>query len=92
MLAESDWFGVLASEDRILLAAHLSEVFVRAGENLIRKDDEPEALFIIASGTVEISNGSSGDKTVIYRMGPGGSLGCDRADHRLTVRGKPRPP
>lgn len=76
MLAESDWFGVLAAEDRILLAEHLSEVRVKAGESLIRKDEEPEALFIIASGAVEISNGAPGAKGVIYRMGPGSSLGA----------------
>ncbi len=76
MLAESDWFGVLAPEDRVLLAEHLNDVFVRAGDVLIRKDEDPQALFIIASGTVEISNGSSDDKRVFYRMGPGGSLGA----------------
>ncbi|WP_158746513.1 mechanosensitive ion channel family protein, partial [Acidisphaera sp. L21] len=76
MLQESDWFGVLAAEDRSLLAAHLTEVLVRVGESLIRKGDDPQALFIIASGTVEISNGASGDKHVVFRMGPGGSLGA----------------
>ena len=34
MLEASDWFGVLSPEDRALLAEHLSEVFVTAGEHL----------------------------------------------------------
>lgn len=76
ILAESDWFGVLVPEDRSLLAEHLTEVLVKPGESLIKKDDEPEALFILASGTVEISNGEPGAKGIIYRVGPGASLGA----------------
>ena len=76
MLEASDWFGVLSPEDRALLAEHLSEVFVTAGEHLIRQDEDPQALFIIASGAVEFSTGVLAEKQVMYRMGPGGSLGA----------------
>jgi small-conductance mechanosensitive channel/CRP-like cAMP-binding protein len=76
MLEASDWFGVLSSEDRVLLAEHLSEVFVMAGEHLIRQDEDPQALFIIASGAVEFSTGALAEKRVMYRVGPGGSLGA----------------
>jgi CRP-like cAMP-binding protein len=76
ILAESEWFSVLDSQDRVLLAEHLSEVALMTGDSLIRQDDAPEAVFIIASGAVEISDGSSGDKRVITRMGPGSSLGA----------------
>jgi small-conductance mechanosensitive channel/CRP-like cAMP-binding protein len=76
MLKESDWFGVLSLEDRDLLAGQLTEVFVAAGENLILQGDDPRALFIIASGAVEISAGMPAENRVIHRLGPGGSLGA----------------
>jgi small-conductance mechanosensitive channel/CRP-like cAMP-binding protein len=75
MLSESDWFGVLAPEDRDLLAGQLTEVFVAADKSLIRQGDDPLALFIIASGAVEICDDMSAERRVIHRMGPGGSLG-----------------
>jgi small-conductance mechanosensitive channel/CRP-like cAMP-binding protein len=76
MLEESDWFGVLSPEDRALLAEHLTEVFVSAGEHLIRTHEDPQALFIIASGAVEFSTGAPAEQRIIYRTGPGGSLGA----------------
>jgi len=76
MLEESDWFGMLSAADRDLLAGHLSEVFIAAGEVLIRQGDQPEALFIIASGAVAISTETAGETRVVYRMGPGESLGA----------------
>ena len=76
MLEESDWFGVLIADDRVLLAEHLSEVFVRAGETLIRKDEAAQTMFIIASGAVGFSVGPLGGQPPTYRMGPGSSLGA----------------
>jgi small-conductance mechanosensitive channel/CRP-like cAMP-binding protein len=76
MLEESDWFGVLSVEDRDLLAGYMTEVFVAAGESLIKQDEAPRSLFIVASGAVEIANLSSAGKRIIHRMGPGGSLGA----------------
>ena len=76
MLEESDWFGVLGAEDRVLLAEHLREMSMRPGEDLIRQAEPPQSLFIIASGAVEISSTSTGSRRVITRMGPGSSLGA----------------
>ena len=76
LLAGSDWFGALSSEDRALLAEHLTEVFATPGENLIRKDEDPRALYIIASGAVAFFNGPLADRPIVHRMGPGGSIGA----------------
>ena len=76
ILGESDWFGLLSPDDRTLLASYLTEIFVALGDTLIRVDDEPTALFIIASGAVEISAGPAAATAPIYRLGPGGSLGA----------------
>lgn len=77
LLKESDWFGILEADDRNLLSEHLREVWYAAGDKLIGQGDVPEALFIIASGTVEVSSDVvSGSRSVIHRLGPGGSLGA----------------
>ena len=73
LLEQSDLFGILVSDERKLLADHLSEVWLEAGEILIREHESPRALFIVASGTVEIT--AAGSKAV-HRMGPGGSIGA----------------
>ncbi|WFR97910.1 mechanosensitive ion channel family protein [Rhizobium tumorigenes] len=76
LLKESDWFGILAPDDRNLLSEHLSEVWYATGDKLIQEGEAPEALFIIASGTVEISASATAVRKVIHRLGPGGSLGA----------------
>jgi small-conductance mechanosensitive channel/CRP-like cAMP-binding protein len=76
LLKESEWFGVLEPEDRAILAEHLREVSLRTGESLISRDEKPQAVFIIVSGAVEISDGSSENKRIITRMGPASSLGA----------------
>ena len=76
LLQESDWFQVLTESDRSLLAKHLVEVWFAAGDQLMRQGDDPKVLFILASGTVEITDGSLGSTDVIFRLGPGGSLGA----------------
>jgi small-conductance mechanosensitive channel/CRP-like cAMP-binding protein len=76
LLQESDWFGVLAAADRDLLSEHLVEVWFAAGDHLIQQNDAPDALYIIAAGAVEISDGIHPTRGVIYRLGPGGSLGA----------------
>ncbi len=76
LLQESDWFGILAAEDRALLAEHLEEVWFAADEILIKQGDESHSIFMIASGSVQITDPSVASDRVIYRLGPGGSLGA----------------
>lgn len=74
LLQESDWFGILAAADRDLLSMHLVEAWFATGDRLMRQGDDPEALYILASGTVEISSTTSAQTSVIHRLGPGGTL------------------
>ncbi|MBX5206855.1 mechanosensitive ion channel family protein [Rhizobium sp. NZLR11] len=76
LLQESDWFGVLTEADRNLLAEHLIEVWFAAGDKLMKQGDDPRMLFILASGTVDISSDSPPSSSVIIRLGPGSSLGA----------------
>jgi small-conductance mechanosensitive channel/CRP-like cAMP-binding protein len=76
LLQESDWFGVLDAADRELLAEHLVEVWFTTGDRLMQQGDEPQKLYVLASGTVEISSATATQTRVIHRLGPGGSLGA----------------
>jgi small-conductance mechanosensitive channel/CRP-like cAMP-binding protein len=76
LLQESDWFGVLAEADRSLLAEHLVEVWFAVGDKLMKQGDDPQVLFILASGTVAITDDTRGSGEVRFRLGPGGSLGA----------------
>ena len=76
LLGESDWFGVLPVQDRDLLAMHLERVWFAPGDLLIKRGEAPDALYIIAAGTVEISDGLPSSGEVIDRLGPGRSLGA----------------
>jgi CRP-like cAMP-binding protein len=67
---------VLAEADRNLLAEHLIEVWFATGDKLMKEGEDPQVLFILASGTVEISSEAPPLSTVIFRLGPGGSLGA----------------
>lgn len=70
LMRESDWFGVLAAADRDLLSEHLVEVWFAPGDNIIHQADAPDALYILAAGTVEISDTTFVSNNVIYGLGP----------------------
>lgn len=76
LLKDSDWFSALEADDQACLAEHLVKVRYALGEQLIREGKEPEALFLVASGAVEISVTNGENKRVIHRLGPGSSLGA----------------
>ena len=60
LLAQSDLFGSIEAGERDLLARGMAQVHLKVGETPIRQGDEPRALFVIASGTVEISRRAEG--------------------------------
>ena len=76
LLAESDLFCVIEASRRDELAAHFTPHWLQPGETLIREGEMPEALFVIASGTAEITRNEPGGPRVVYRMSPGESLGA----------------
>ncbi len=74
LLDRSDWFSVLDPAHRERLAGYFQPTWRQAGETLIRQGGTPEALFLLASGSVGIRR-LDGERDV-YRMGPGETLGA----------------
>jgi small-conductance mechanosensitive channel/CRP-like cAMP-binding protein len=75
LLARSDVFSALPAEERALLAPHFAATPLDQGTKLIGQDEVPTALFLIASGTVEVTREDGGVRRVMARLGPGESLG-----------------
>ena len=76
LLERSDLFGLIAAPDRDVLATYLASIRLKPGETLIRQGDVPDALFIIASGTVEIISNRPDHAHLVRRLSPGGSIGA----------------
>jgi small-conductance mechanosensitive channel/CRP-like cAMP-binding protein len=75
LLAESDLFGPLPAKERAVLAEYLTPVTRERGETLILEGQTPEALFLLAAGTAEMSQGDGDHKRVLLRASPGDSVG-----------------
>ncbi len=76
LLERSELFGDIEAEQRDLLARHFQPVWLQPGDTLIEEGALPEALFVIASGAVEVTVDTAGTPRVVYRMSPGESLGA----------------
>jgi small-conductance mechanosensitive channel/CRP-like cAMP-binding protein len=75
LLEQSELFGSIPPDQRSLLAEHFIPVWLQSGDVLIREGASPDALFVIASGAVEITTDMGGTHRVVYRMSPGESVG-----------------
>jgi CRP-like cAMP-binding protein len=75
LLERSDMFGTLPPEERGLLAQHFVATAVDIGDKLIGQGEMPKALFLIVSGTVEVTREEGGTRHILARLGPGESLG-----------------
>jgi small-conductance mechanosensitive channel/CRP-like cAMP-binding protein len=75
LIAESELFGPFAAEEQALLGEHFVAVTHEPGETLIREGEIPEALFLLATGTVELAHGKDAGKQVLVRASPGDSIG-----------------
>lgn len=76
LLAESDLFGQIGSADRAAVAEQFQLIRLQAGQTLIRAGDVPEQMFLLASGTAEITVAAADGPRVIYRISPGETLGA----------------
>lgn len=76
LMERSDLFGVMAQAERDLLADRFQPQWLQPGDTLIREGETPDALFLIASGTAEMSIREPAGSRVVYRMSPGESLGA----------------
>lgn len=75
LVAESDVFGALPPEERALLVEHFIPITREAGETLVRQGEMPEAIFLLAAGTVEVSHNEGIVTRVLLRASPGDSIG-----------------
>jgi small-conductance mechanosensitive channel/CRP-like cAMP-binding protein len=75
LLERSDLFGVLNKDARDALAPYFVEASLNEGDRLIEQGSVPEALFILAAGTVELTVKEGAAPLVVSLMGPGESLG-----------------
>lgn len=75
-LEHSDLFRVMDKTQLERLAPHFKEIFLEAGEILIRQGQQAEALFIITSGKVKITVEEGGVTRLIKHIGPGDGLGA----------------
>ena len=75
LMRQSDLFGVIEPAERDLLAEYFTPQWLQRGATLIREGEMPEALFLLASGTAEITRNGPDGPRVVYRMSPGESLG-----------------
>ena len=76
LLQQSDLFGVIEQTQRNLLASHFETISLHAGETLIKQGDEPDALYVLASGAAEITVSEAGNRRVVHHLHPGESLGA----------------
>ncbi len=75
VMAELDLFGPLAPDERALLGEHFVVVEREAGETLFREGEIPDALFLLAAGTVELTRGEGVGEKAVLRSSPGDSVG-----------------
>jgi CRP-like cAMP-binding protein len=66
----------MAQAERDLLADRFQPQWLQPGDTLIREGETPDAMFLIASGTAEMSIREPAGSRVVYRMSPGESLGA----------------
>ncbi len=75
LLEHSDLFGVMESGHRALLASALEMAELPADSVLLRQGETPDALLLLAEGTVGISLPGPDGMGLVTRLGPGETLG-----------------
>jgi CRP-like cAMP-binding protein len=75
LLAESDVFGDLTSAEQKALAEQFVPASRRRGETLLLKGEVPNAVFLLTSGTVELTIDEGERTRVLLRASPGDSVG-----------------
>ena len=75
LIDHADLFEVLPSEERKLLAQRFKLISIEEGETLIRQGEAAEAVFLIASGVVEVTRDDGAGSRIVARFGPGEGIG-----------------
>jgi small-conductance mechanosensitive channel/CRP-like cAMP-binding protein len=74
LMTESDLLGQLAPDERGAFAEYFEATHYEAGQILVRQDALPDALFLIASGTVDASRTDKLGTQVLLRASPADSI------------------
>ena len=75
MLAASDAFGALAPTHRGTLAEHFALTSFAPELTLLRESERPDAVYLLAGGTVEISQAHGEGRRVLLHSSPGDTVG-----------------
>jgi small-conductance mechanosensitive channel/CRP-like cAMP-binding protein len=77
ILEKSELFGMIEPAQRDLLASHFETLKLQTGEALIRQGADPDALYVIASGAVEVAVAEPpAPPRVVHHIQPGESVGA----------------
>ena len=76
LMADSDLLGKLAPDERGLFAEHFAAVHYDTDEVLIKQGDTPDAVLLIATGTVDVSRTDTNGTRVLLRASPADSIGA----------------
>jgi small-conductance mechanosensitive channel/CRP-like cAMP-binding protein len=76
LLEQSDLLSVIEPKQRGLLAEHFQTIWLQPGQTLTQEGGEPDALYLIGSGTVEVTVADPTGPRVVHRTSPGECLGA----------------
>ena len=76
LLARSELWSGMAEQNRALLAERFEFTLLPEGQLLFRAGDKAEALYVVASGTIEIVSGDPAAPQIKHRMSPGETVGA----------------
>ena len=76
LLARSELWSGMANENRVLLARRFEFTSLDEGQLLYREGDKADALYVVASGTMQIVVGDSAAPQLRHSMGPGETIGA----------------
>lgn len=76
LLTGSELFSVVDGENRAVLARFFKPAQLDEGEVLLRPGEVPDALVVVASGTIGVSMPGPNGPRPISRLGPGETLGA----------------
>jgi small-conductance mechanosensitive channel/CRP-like cAMP-binding protein len=76
LMAQSDMLGPLASDERGLFAEHFEAVHFDTGDIVVRQDEKPDAVFLIAMGTVNVTRTDAHGTRALLRASPADTIGA----------------
>jgi small-conductance mechanosensitive channel/CRP-like cAMP-binding protein len=76
LMAESDMLGPLAPDERGLFAEHFEAVHFDTGDIIVQQNDQPDAVFLIARGTVDVTRTDAHGTRVLLRASPADTIGA----------------